>query len=294
MEELLKEVECINKYNLSEPKKSLFMGMVINSLIILRRVDYNLINLLEDTINGIKEINNINKDNIYQELMNMIIDYVYDINNNIKEEDISKNIVDNYFTNGYVFHSFNFGLYDEISNNGLLVKDRFIDTNLFRNVANIFKKRNIQVFGLYNTKGNNSIFFAGTLHNIYQYGVGSPSFFRKFIYQGDREDSYLKRDYDKCLESVVTTINKYNLDDNEREIVLEFFDKYYKIFSSDEYYVAMYKYKREVNTSYTKEDIKRLFKEELYHDYRIHNDVVPNDLIFVSSNMFNKNKKRGK
>ena len=294
MEELLKEIEGINKYNLSEPKKSLFIGMVINSLIILRRVDYKLISLLEDTINNIKEINNINKDSIYKELMNMIIDYVYDINNNINEEDISKNIIDNYFTNGYIFHAFNSGLYDEISTNGLLVKDRLIDTDIFKKVAEIFKKRNIQVFGLYDTKGDNSIFFAGMLHNIYQYGVGSPSFFRKFIYQSDKEDSYLKRDYDKCLQSVLTTIDKYDLDENERQTVLEFFDKYYQMFSSDEYYVAMYKYKREVNTSYTKEEIKKIFNEELYHDYRIYNDIAPNDLIFVSSNIFDKEKRRKK
>ena len=95
-EELLKEVEGINRYDLLEPKKSLFMGMVINSLIILRRVDYNLINLLEDTINGIKEINNINKDNIYCELMNMIIDYVYDINKETNEKNVGKKIIDKF------------------------------------------------------------------------------------------------------------------------------------------------------------------------------------------------------
>ena len=54
MQELLKEVEGINRYDLLEPKKSLFIGMVINSLIILREVDYKLINSLENTINNIK------------------------------------------------------------------------------------------------------------------------------------------------------------------------------------------------------------------------------------------------
>lgn len=294
MEELLKEIEGVNKYNLSEPKKSLFMAMVINSLIILRKVDYYLINLLEDKINSYKEINNINKDSIYTEIMNIIIDYIYDSNKDMNDGDIGRDIINNYFTNGYVFHSFNAGLYDEINRNGLLVKDRMIDTDLFREVAKIFKKRNAQVFGLYDTKRENSIFFAGTLHNIYQYGVGSPSFFRKFIFQSDKEDSYLKRDYNECLKSVLMTIDKYNLDDNEKEIVLEFFNKYYEIFSLDKYYIAMYKIKRNINTSYTKDDIKRVFKEELYHDYRVYEDITPDDLILINSDIFDKKIKRGR
>lgn len=294
MQELLNNIEGISSYNLVEPKKSLFMGMVINSLIILREVDYKLINSLENTINNIKEINNINKDSIYCELMNMIIDYVYDINKETNEKNVGKKIIDNYFTNGYIFHAFNAGLYEEISTKGLLVKDRLIDTEEFRKVAEIFKKRNVQIFGLYDTKGDNSIFFSGGLHNIYQYGVGSPSFFRKFIYQNDKEDSYLKRDYDKCLDSVLKTISKYSLDSEEKKLVLEFFNKYYQIFSNNEYYVAMYSTKRIVDTDYTKDDIKRVFKEELYHNYRIHKNVESNKLIFISSNMLDKNKRRGR
>ncbi len=292
MQELLKGIEGINKYNLSEPKKSLFLAMVINSFIILRKVDYNLIDLIQDKIYQYEKIDNFNKDSAYIELIYKIIDYIYSLDKKVNDNMIGKMIVNNYFINGYGFHAFNAGLYNEISKNGLLVKDKLIDTNLFYEVDNIFKKRNAMVFGLYKPEDNNSIFFAGTLNNIYQYGAGSPSFFRKFIFQSDKEDNYLKRNYDKCLESVLNTIKKYNLNENEKQIVLEFFDKYYQLFSTNDYYVALYPLKRNINTDYTKEDIKRLFKEELSYNYRVYDDIKPNDLILISSNIFDNKVKR--
>ena len=145
----------------------------------------------------------------------------------------------------------------------------------------IFKSKNKGVFGLYNPT-DNKVFFASSPIYIYQYGAGSPSFFRKLIFMNDKKDSYINRDYERCLISIKNTIKEYNLSNVEGELVLSLFNELYSLFSKNDYIIALKKKKKNIKIEdYSQNNLRNIIKQDMSVDYRFYENINSNDLEFV-------------
>lgn len=141
---------------------------------------------------------------------------------------------------GLIFHSFNAAFFDKINTQGLVVKEKPWSLDEVEDVRKIFyQKENYNVFGLYQGKTATPVFFADTLISSPYYGLSSPTFFRKFIEnKPEYFNVFLNRDYSKAKESIEQLC--VELSDEERNIVFNFFNKYWQLFTNGELpYVAI-------------------------------------------------------
>lgn len=141
---------------------------------------------------------------------------------------------------GLVFHSFNSAFFDKINEQGLVVQDKPWDLNEIENVRKIFqRKKNNNIFGLYHGRTSTPVFFTDTLISSPYYGLSSPTFFRKFIEHNPKYfNTFLERDYEKALQSMNELCDDLNTE--EKEIVMNFFYKYWDLFTNNKLpYVAI-------------------------------------------------------
>ena len=197
------------------------------------------------------------------------------------EEEITRNIIKNYFEDGYVFHTFNIGIYENVLSKGLSLTPDIFPNDKIIAIKEIFKSKNKGVFGLYNPT-DNKVFFASSPIYIYQYGAGSPSFFRKLIFMNDKKDSYINRDYERCLISIKNTIKEYNLSNVEGELVLSLFNELYSLFSRNDYIIALKKKKKNIKIEdYSQNNLRNIIKQDMSVDYRFYENINSNDLEFI-------------
>lgn len=217
----------IAKYNLNLDKELILKSLIIKYLIITRS-SKNINNIIDYFIPKIIRID-LNRSYI---LFNELINYVYLVNNNNIEE-----IINNYIIDGYYFHATHESLAEPIINN----EPKPWCENKISVIQNIFKnKGKYDVFGLYKPN-NNNLFLSSSIKTSTYYGLTSPSWFKHFVSGGfdnnklyDRT-SYYNKDYDGCLKNVIRMCDEYNLNNNEKEKVLDFFETCYGQFGSSNY-----------------------------------------------------------
>ena len=150
-------------------------------------------------------------------------------------------IKENFYANGYVFHSTNSKSANSIMREGL--KGNIASSSNreeLQIIADIFKKYgNTSTFTLALadlSSGNIGWFYEGNPSNI-SYYVDSPEWFNQFTggassYSGlipqDRRCGYRLRDYDMAKEAVSTLAKSCNMSDEDYMKVMSFFEKKWK------------------------------------------------------------------
>ena len=143
------------------------------------------------------------------------------------------NRIQKFLNQGFIFHSFNPAFYDPINEKGLVAKEKPWNLEEVEAVREIFQRRNKKnIFGLYQGREKTPLFFANNLMSSAYYGLSSPTFFRKFIENNPQYfNTFLNRDYAKARESINSIC--LDLEATERNIVLQFFEKYWSIFATN-------------------------------------------------------------
>lgn len=271
--------ELLDKYSFNFKKQSLFLSLVLNYIIMTKNINDEIFMLLASYVNNLDDnYPNIMHTKLYLDGIDIILDKLYKGKN---EEEITRNIIKNYFEDGYVFHTFNIGIYENVLSKGLSLTPDIFPNDKIIAIKEIFKSKNKGVFGLYNPT-DNKVFFASSPIYIYQYGAGSPSFFRKLIFMNDKEDSYINRDYERCLISIKNTIKEYNLSNVEGELVLSLFNELYSLFSRNDYIIALKKKKKNIKIEdYSQNNLRNIIKQDMSVDYRFYENINSNDLEFI-------------
>ena len=271
--------ELLDKYSFNFKKQSLFLSLVLNYIIMTKNINDEIFMLLASYVNNLDDnYPNIMHTKVYLDGIDIILDKLYKGKN---EEEITRNIIKNYFEDGYVFHTFNIGIYENVLRKGLSLTPDIFPNDKIIAIKEIFKSKNKGVFGLYNPT-DNKVFFASSPINIYQYGAGSPSFFRKLIFMNDKKDSYINRDYERCLISIKNTIKEYNLSNVEGELVLSLFNELYSLFSRNDYIIALKKKKKNIKIEdYSQNNLRNIIKQDMSVDYRFYENINSNDLEFI-------------
>lgn len=271
--------ELLDKYSFNFKKQSLFLSLVLNYIIMTKNINDEIFMLLASYVNNLDDnYPNIMHTKLYLDGIDIILDKLYKGKN---EEEITRNIIKNYFEDGYVFHTFNIGIYENVLSKGLSLTPDIFPNDKIIAIKEIFKSKNKGVFGLYNPT-DNKVFFASSPINIYQYGAGSPSFFRKLIFMNDKKDSYINRDYERCLISIKNTIKEYNLSNVEGELVLSLFNELYSLFSRNDYIIALKKKKKNIKIEdYSQNNLRNIIKQDMSVDYRFYENINSNDLEFI-------------
>ena len=271
--------ELLDKYSFNFKKQSLFLSLVLNYIIMTKNINDEIFMLLASYVNNLDDnYPNIMHTKLYLDGIDIILDKLYKEKN---EEEITRNIIKNYFEDGYVFHTFNIGIYENVLSKGLSLTPDIFPNDKIIAIKEIFKYKNKGEFGLYNPT-DNKVFFASSPIYIYQYGAGSPSFFRKLIFMNDKEDSYINRDYERCLISIKNTIKEYNLSNVEGELVLSLFNELYSLFSRNDYIIALKKKKKNIKIEdYSQNNLRNIIKQDMSVDYRFYENINSNDLEFI-------------
>ncbi len=230
----------------------------------------------------INKNNNIVNDNskVYNEAVSYCVDDFF------KKHGLNENsylkIMNNWF-NGYLFHTLNVALANEVNDYGLTHDCPLWNSSEIKEIISLLKKN---VFGLFNgdTKG---FFFASSLSSSPYYGLSSPTFFRKFI-ENDYKylNVFLNRDLKKATESIEFLCAKNNLNPEEKEKVISFFKKYWAIFATNELPSIIMK-PRENNyvIPHPIGDIKSFVTKQIIKDCRnvfLSNDISRDQLIIFS------------
>ncbi len=148
-------------------------------------------------------------------------------------------IIQNYFLEGYLFHTFNGAFETSISENGLILENKPWSLTELEEIRTIFSNHGKQnIFGLYQGEQKTPIYLSETIASSAYYAVSSPSWFLHFTTGGMERNHYDKeafrnRDYESCLQNVEKLIKDNHLDVLEAQKVLDFFEKYYQIFKND-------------------------------------------------------------
>ena len=229
--------------------------------IIMTRSTRNIHILVEELINLINNSTRVRYDNY----TNYIIDFI----NEHKIVD-NKDILDNYITHGYYFHTYNSVFNNSIKTYGLNSNKKIWNDDELLEIKNIFnKKGKTDTFGLY--KKDNPIYLDTSPTSSSYYALISPSWFMHFATGGFNNDknyyknAYINNNYEEMLYNVNKMIYDYKLDEEEKNKVLNFFDKYYKLFcknkSSDLLLVDRNKIDDNIlyfNDNYNINDVKRI------------------------------------
>jgi len=152
-----------------------------------------------------------------------------------KEKTGNLHKVEEFLKGNFVFHSFNSAFLETINRQGLITKEKPWSLEEVEEIRQIFQSKNKKnIFGLYQGRGDTPIFFANNLVSSAYYGLSSPTFFRKFIENSPQYfNVFLNRDYLKAKESIDNLCK--DLEPQEKEKVLHFFQKYWSLFTSNSF-----------------------------------------------------------
>lgn len=144
-------------------------------------------------------------------------------------EDTFKHITNNWF-NGYNFHTLNSVFVKDIDAEGIKLDNKPWDVNEIKEVIRVLKRN---IFGMFN--GNTGVFFASNLKTSPYYGLSSPTFYRKFVEnKPEYLNVFLDRNLFRANESIQKLCDTQNLTDEERDIIVDFFKKYWLAYASEE------------------------------------------------------------
>ena len=212
-------------------EKNLKLKSLITIYLIMTRNNKNVEELIKILKEILKEDNNFRINN--ETYLNLIIKYALSNGYN------SQTIINNYINNGYLFHSTNGAFKDSIKENGLIIKNKPWNLNELETIKNIFIRHGkYDIFGLYQGEEKTPLHLASNLLSSSYYSISSPTWFLHFTSGGMKnkdldKEAYRNRDYDSCLNNILTLIKEYNLSQEESKIIIDFFNKYYNILATN-------------------------------------------------------------
>ena len=157
---------------------------------------------------------------------------------------------------GYKFHGFSSINLEGIKEYGLDPSKRDLPVEEMNVIHDIFSKHNINtIFGWYKINYENNIFYSSTPNISYHYALASPEWFSQFvggatIYGKEGNDTLLNNDYEKAVYNLTKVMNNYQFTENEKDIVFNFLNKYWKIYANNK---PMLFIKKEIEGDYETE-----------------------------------------
>jgi len=161
-----------------------------------------------------------------------------------------------YNQNGYVFHGFNGVFEEDIRTKGLDTEARKWDWNELKRISDIGSKSGAPMilgWGTINSKGK--IFFDRTAEHTYRYATASPEWFAQFTSEGyhivnepQKKEAFYRRDYQQAKQNVIDLCDRMmsstkedidankaypNITTEERQEIMDFFEKYWLKFAGE-------------------------------------------------------------
>lgn len=163
---------------------------------------------------------------------------------------------ENVVKKGYFYHGFNGNFEDEIVKQGLRTKNRLWEWEELYEIAAIGKRAGVgMLLGWLDLNCENRVSCAATTGNLYRYSVASPEWFAQFVSEGfhipnqkNKKGAFYRRDYQTArqnIEELCERLSSRNEDDiragkaypnitsEEKDKLLDFFEKYWKIFTGE-------------------------------------------------------------
>lgn len=155
-------------------------------------------------------------------------------------------------TDGVYYHGFNGVFEDQITKQGLSPGVRLWDWAELEKVAAIGAKAGngmLLGWGMLNSKGRTS--YTATTRDVYRYATASPEWFAQFVAEGfhipidpAKKEAFYRRNYKTARQNVIDVCNRMqsakaedvmakkaypNMSDEDRESLLNFFEKYWNL-----------------------------------------------------------------
>ena len=218
-------------------------------------------------------------------------------------EDIIRYAFDNFVKNGYVFHAGNSKAIEHNMKYGLSPSETVSDERIeLMHIASIYSKYgndNPLGWGTLDIKNNkNGWFYDGSPQNMLYY-ADSPEWFRQFCGENhcyawglvpeENRHGYQNRDYDTCLLTISKLIEKYNMSEEDRKEILDFFNKCWSIFGDTEPCLAFVPISS-LETNESIEFMKKLYFPSLNIDDKLFSEkYIFNDIISGHCGLMNEN-----
>ncbi len=191
---------------------------------------------------------------------NDFIDYVYD----------------KYITNGYFIHSYSNIYRNNIINNGFNIDEYVNLYNDFINIKNSLVRYKVDLIEKdFNDK---SIIFTDNMKSAFDYSLKSPGYFYEYIC-GDKnskyKDSYIEKDYNKCLANIKKIIFNYSIDNNTGKLMIDTFNKEWELLNNSNNNISSFIFVKRNFFDTKKIDIDRFKEKYINEEY----DVILDRLI---------------
>src|SRR5579872_3090067 len=268
------------------------------------------------------------------ELIVASIAHKLNIKNTEDSEAIFQYFNDKYERNGYYFHGFNGSFRNDIQKNGLSVKERHWNWTELEKIIEIAKKAGQpMILGWADINSKERISLAASANNIYSYAYASPEWFAAFVSEGshvsdeeDRKKAFYRRDYKTAknnIEKLVAALTSRKQEDieakkaypnitpQEKQAILDFFEKYWKIFAEEKSKlegalvkksatkwgrstpVSLADYKKHFtgNKITTVQDVIKtelIGDETFHHDMQINHDIPPEAIKIIELPSYDK------
>lgn len=177
-----------------------------------------------------------------EKIKSLMIDSVIDklgYNKSLTEEEqkeVFSYVSKNYVQNGYFFHGFNGAFEKSIRTKGLTTGERIWNKDDLDTIAALEKKYGARILGWYNINSKENIFMDGHSRNVYHYAVSSPEWFTQFITQGSdtpgKNEDFYRKDYSNSKGNINNLCRNLNIDNDDKEKIMAFFEKYWKEFAN--------------------------------------------------------------
>lgn len=143
---------------------------------------------------------------------------------------------------GPVFHAFNGAFTESVLQNGLSSKGQEsvmsecqqLHDEVFKDKYGIHPFLYLAIDAKQDRAKN--VFFDGEPDHVYRYAATSPEWFNTFVHSFSWENgtAFIRRDYDTAYNSINSWCDKEKVSDSQREKVVGFFEKYWKMFATDD------------------------------------------------------------
>ncbi len=158
---------------------------------------------------------------------------------------------DHYIKEGYCFHSFPSGLMDNIAKEGLLpTKPKLLDKMI--EIDDIFKKHNVKdIFGydLISFFAKEHFHLTDSASMAFYYALHVPIYFNDFIGNCSKKtktNPYLLKNKDVCASTVENFCNQVGLTNEQKKIVMTYFDDEWQMIKASDLIPMMSFVKRKI------------------------------------------------
>lgn len=160
---------------------------------------------------------------------------------------IKLEFIENYVKEGFVIHSFHSALKPSIISKGLSSNERVWNNEEIMKLGEIFfEKGAFGALGGYNYYNGQGLYFEHNYRKLYSHAIYSPEWFNFFTssnhltgFPDIERAPFALRNYAACKQNVLDLCQNTQLNNNQLSIVLEMFEKYYKMFESKKTTVAI-------------------------------------------------------